>query len=216
MLIFHTLGFIKEALAQVVLRALGIGLLLTLLQIILLGHFQLKSAKVAETFPIGAIAAFSFVVALGEEANFRGFVFQTLERRWGTGIALIVSSVLFALAHLTNSGTAANIHMVSPVLVAFSCGLLFAAVFVLTRNLWASVALHFAWDFFHIVAFGFPPFEVSPLLHASLNPTWINPSSILLSLVAATLLLLLAVSKGRWNQSGTDVLASINSQSTEV
>ncbi len=47
-----------------------------------------------------AVALASVVSPLVEEVFFRGFVFGTLERRYGTAVAFATTSIVFALAHL--------------------------------------------------------------------------------------------------------------------
>lgn len=82
------------------------------------------------------------LVAIMEEIAFRGILFRIIEQSLGTWLALIISSVLFALAHLGNDG--ANLLAVISVTVA---GVLLAGAYMLTRRLWFPVGLHFAWNY---------------------------------------------------------------------
>ena len=72
------------------------------------------------------------VAPLGEEILFRGFFLQGLTRRWGFWPAAIVTSAVFALAHLLP-------YLYVPV---FIMGLAFAWLFWRTGSLWASIAAH--------------------------------------------------------------------------
>src|SRR5690606_16185158 len=54
------------------------------------------------------VAVLIGIAATLEELIYRCLLFRLLERSWGTGVALVVQSVIFALAHLENvahSGT---------------------------------------------------------------------------------------------------------------
>jgi membrane protease YdiL (CAAX protease family) len=84
----------------------------------------------------GAGAAF-------EELLFRGVVFRLIEEWAGTWIALLVSAVFFGLAHAANPGST----WVSSLAIALEAGVLLAAAYVATRNLWLPIGLHFAWNF---------------------------------------------------------------------
>jgi membrane protease YdiL (CAAX protease family) len=61
----------------------------------------------APALPVSvAIVAFNVAAAVAEEAFFRGFLYGRLEP-WGTGVAVAVSALAFALLHLPLYGTAA-------------------------------------------------------------------------------------------------------------
>ncbi|MBT8494109.1 MAG: CPBP family intramembrane metalloprotease [Deltaproteobacteria bacterium] len=84
------------------------------------------------------------VVALPEELFFRGFVLQLLERAlppkrrlWGggVGLALVVSSALFALGHLAVSPDPRRLAVFFP-------GLMFGWVFSKTRSVLAGTIIH--------------------------------------------------------------------------
>ncbi|MEW6761314.1 MAG: CPBP family intramembrane glutamic endopeptidase [Pseudomonadota bacterium] len=81
-------------------------------------------------------------VAVVEEILFRGILYRLPERGLGTRLALIVSSAIFALAHLPNDGVT-----VLGVVNTALAGLLFAAAYLATRRLWLPIGAHFAWNF---------------------------------------------------------------------
>ncbi len=72
------------------------------------------------------------VPALVEEFLFRGVILRSL-MRFGTGFAIVASSLLFALMH----------GNISQIVFAFPLGLLFAYLIVRTGNLWITIAIHF-------------------------------------------------------------------------
>ena len=80
---------------------------------------------------------FIVVVLVGpfvEEVFFRGFVFAGLLRRFGLPAAVVVSSLVFALAH-------ANVAVAGP---AFLSGSAFALVYWRTGSLWPLILAHTA------------------------------------------------------------------------
>ena len=94
------------------------------------------------------LVLFLFVAAF-EEIVFRGYVFQTLEARWGTGIALAGSGAAFGLIHLLNpvSGVTPAEKLAGPTFIVFEAALLLSAAFLLTRRLWLPIGIHWAWNF---------------------------------------------------------------------
>lgn len=80
----------------------------------------------------------------GEETVFRGFLFERLGKLLGTGaraktVTVLLTSLLFALAHLYDQGLAGAEQ-------ALFTGLVFGTVFAITRRLWLPMVLHAAFD----------------------------------------------------------------------
>ena len=50
---------------------------------------------------LGMAIALNALAAVAEEAFFRRYLFGLLTSRWGTGVAVVVTAVLFALVHVT-------------------------------------------------------------------------------------------------------------------
>jgi membrane protease YdiL (CAAX protease family) len=90
------------------------------------------------------------LVALVEEGIFRGIIFRLLERTLGTWIAIILSAVLFGAMHLVNPGAT----VFGAIAIALEGGIMLGAAYVLTRNLWLAVGIHWAWNFFEGPFFG--------------------------------------------------------------
>jgi membrane protease YdiL (CAAX protease family) len=87
-------------------------------------------------------------------------------------IALIISSLLFMLAHAPNNYTATL-----PLFNIFLAGLLLGSVYIYTKNLWYSISLHFFWNFLQ-----------GPVLGYSVSGTDIHSSIIRIKHSANTLL----------------------------
>jgi hypothetical protein len=89
--------------------------------------------------PMLTVAIFS---GFSEEVIFRGFLMRLTEKWLGTWVGLVLSSLLFGLAHLGNAFV--GLIAVGAIVEA---GLMLAAIYLLTRRLWATVAVHGAWNF---------------------------------------------------------------------
>jgi membrane protease YdiL (CAAX protease family) len=94
-----------------------------------------------------ALAMASLVSPIVEEAGFRGYGQQILEREFSGAAAVFISSVLFMLAH-------ANHGWFWPKLsVYFLAGVLFGAIAYLTNSIRASIPVHIVADatFFSLI-----------------------------------------------------------------
>ena len=90
-------------------------------------------------------------VAVGEEILFRGVLFKWVDRRWGLAVALIVSSLVFGLIHITND----NATLWSSLAIAIEAGLLLGAAYKYSGTLWLPVGIHWAWNYTQGNIFGF-------------------------------------------------------------
>ncbi|GHO93901.1 hypothetical protein KSF_039490 [Reticulibacter mediterranei] len=88
--------------------------------------------------------------AVQEEFVFRGIIFRKLESSFGSWIAIAVSAILFGILHLL-SPTAT---LVGAIALVISAGVLFAAIYILTRSLWWAIGVHLGWNFFEGPVFG--------------------------------------------------------------
>ena len=106
------------------------------------------------------------LIAFGEELVFRGYVLNNLMQSFHKWVALIISAVLFMLYHMTNPGIGTL-----PLVNLFLAGLLFGINYVYTKNLWFSILMHFSWNFFQGLLYGFKVsgVEFSSLLQTTLK-----------------------------------------------
>ena len=91
------------------------------------------------------------LVGVAEELVFRGIIAQTLLERYGTaraGVwkACLVSGVLFGAAHLSNLLGSEAFGVLMQCVFAASLGVMLAAIYFRTGNLWVTVFLHSAMD----------------------------------------------------------------------
>jgi len=117
--------------------ALSIGV--TILALYATGHYELIAVRGFGQVP-GVLAAIGIAAVL-EELAFRGILFRILEETLGTRVALVASATIFGVVHLTNNG-ARWITLISVTLA----GLMWAGVFILSRNIWVAAAHHACWN----------------------------------------------------------------------
>jgi len=117
--------------------SLSIGV--TILTLYATGHYQLLSFR--GFGQATGILATIWIAAVLEEVAFRGILFRILEEGIGTKAALAGSAVIFCIAHLTNNG----VHWVTLLSVTLA-GLMWAAVFIVSRNIWVAAAHHCCWN----------------------------------------------------------------------
>lgn len=93
------------------------------------------------------LAMASLVSPLTEESAFRGYCQVILEREFRGPVAVLISSVLFALAHLTQG------FFLPKQFVYFLAGLVFGVTAYLTRSILPGIAVHILADvtFFALV-----------------------------------------------------------------
>ena len=129
-------------------RQLGLGLLIgaglyAACEMILmaLGIYRIEGLNPL-SFMIPAIAM-AVSSSVYEELLFRGVVFGSVEKWFGSWAALVVSSLVFGLTHLINpQGT-----IEGALFIAVEAGTLLAAAYMLTRRLWLSIGFHMAWNY---------------------------------------------------------------------
>jgi len=87
---------------------------------------------------------------IGEELIFRGVVYRIFEEMFGSLVALIVSAAFFGATHLANPGAT----LTSGVAIALEAGVLLGVSYMMVRNLWLPIGLHFGWNFAESAIFG--------------------------------------------------------------
>ena len=90
------------------------------------------------------------IVAVREEFIFRAGIFHLFEEKGGTVSAMIISSFFFGLVHAGNPQST----WLGVVGIMFEAGILFGAVYVVTRRIWVVIGLHWAWNFTQGPLFG--------------------------------------------------------------
>ncbi|HYH86030.1 MAG TPA: CPBP family intramembrane glutamic endopeptidase [Pyrinomonadaceae bacterium] len=125
------------------------------------------------------LLASGFIFMLGaaaEEMLFRGYPLQTLMRSWPVWVALIPTSVPFALVHLENPNVVPGFTMANTVLA----GAWLAVAYWRTRSLWFPLGVHWGWNWMQGAVLGSPVSGITkitpdPLVRFADNgPAWIG------------------------------------------
>ena len=115
------------------------------------------------------------VAAFAEEAMFRGYALQTLSRAKLAWLGVLLTLVLFGIAHVTNPNVVPGFTFANTCLA----GLWFAVAYLRTRSLWLPLGLHWAWNWALGWFFGLPISGLNivshPLLKANdTGPFWLT------------------------------------------
>jgi membrane protease YdiL (CAAX protease family) len=91
------------------------------------------------------------MIAIAEEAVFRGYMLNNLLASFRPWLALVISAMLFAFLHSGNpeAGTIALFNV-------FLAGIFLGISYIFTRNLWFAIFFHFSWNFLQGPVLGFP------------------------------------------------------------
>jgi membrane protease YdiL (CAAX protease family) len=129
-------------------RELGTGLLLgaglvalTFAVLAALGGYQfvgVNALSIRMLVPLAELV----LVGMAEEMMFRGVIFGVTERSLGNKPAIVISALLFSLAHVPNEGVS-----VLAIAVIAVYGVMQAALYMKTRRLWACIGTHIAWNY---------------------------------------------------------------------
>lgn len=129
-------------------RELGAGLLLgaglvalTFTVLAALGVYRFDGVNAVSIMILAPLAEL-VLVGMAEEMIFRGVIFGVTERALGTKAAIVISALLFSLAHLPNQGVS-----LLAVAVITAYGVMQTALYMKTRRLWICIGTHIAWNY---------------------------------------------------------------------
>jgi membrane protease YdiL (CAAX protease family) len=132
-------GALPELAAGLVI---GTGLFSTVVAVIaVLGGYQVLTMRGAEV--LLPVVALGIVSGVAEEILLRGVFFRLVEEWLGSWAALVLSAALFGALHLGNP----NATLPAGVAISLEAGIMLAAIFMVTRRLWAVIGVHAAWNF---------------------------------------------------------------------
>ena len=107
----------------------------------LLGGYRIAGWGGSTSWPMLWFGA-GLQAAFVEEILARGILFRFLEEFGGSWFALALSSALFGFGHAANP----NATVFSSLAIAVEAGVLLGGAYMLTRNLWLAVGIHFGWN----------------------------------------------------------------------
>jgi membrane protease YdiL (CAAX protease family) len=123
-----------------VLGALAVGL--PSLALLAIGWLQVIPAGAGSSILAGITTLlFLAPAALWEELMFRGYAFTVLSEWLHPAAALGLTSLVFGLVHLQNSGASP-----ASIVVVVLAGVFLGGVLLATRSLYAAFAAHLAWN----------------------------------------------------------------------
>ena len=157
------LGLLKGMALGVVLASVCVGV------IALTGSYRVTGTN-GDYSPWVDLFVVVIVAGLYEEIICRGVIFRLVEEGLGTWGAAVVSALIFGALHLNNSGAT----WWDAIATVIDAGLLFAAVYVVTRSLWWCIGLHFAWNIMEGPVFGSTVSGVATQ-NSWLTPSWTGP-----------------------------------------
>ena len=93
---------------------------------------------------------YSFAIGFYEEVFMRGLLLGNLVKNYDKGVfkGLIISSLIFGLAHLVNLIHAPLFDTIVQVIYSITAGILFGAVFIKSKNLLSLIILHGVFNLF--------------------------------------------------------------------
>ena len=89
------------------------------------------------------------LTGITEEIFYRGIILNQLMQYKGKFFALIISSLIFALAHTQ------YYHQFNNMFYVFIMAILLGYLYIITRSLFISIGVHFAVDFYLIMSDGY-------------------------------------------------------------
>ncbi|MDH7601895.1 MAG: CPBP family intramembrane metalloprotease [Armatimonadota bacterium] len=146
---------------------------------ILMGYIEIRRSRLADDYVshlplfIGGIIDF-FAGSVFEEVIFRGYVFFLLYEAGGAHLAIVGSSVVFALAHVLKHPSTPLMYALN----AFIFGIIAATARHFTGALWLPVGLHFGWNVVSGPIFGLPmcgkSYERGMVVSEVSGPEWLT------------------------------------------
>jgi membrane protease YdiL (CAAX protease family) len=124
---------------------------------------------------VGVASLWWFAIpAAAEEALLRGYPFVALSEEWGPGVAVVLTSVGFALLHLANP----HIGWLGLANIGVS-GLFLGALRLRTGGLWWPTGAHLGWNWAHAFVADVPVSGLdvvdAPLIEPrSMGPAWVS------------------------------------------
>ena len=127
------------------------GIISTILSPLLGGLKNPQGCDISQAFggePYLAVIGIAVIAPIVEEMVFRGFIYGGLRRKWGVTVSVLVSSLVFALAHTFSVG--GSILLLGPSLFIAGCAL--ALVYERSRSLIPGMVLHASFNLIAVIA----------------------------------------------------------------
>ena len=96
------------------------------------------------------VTFFFLLVAVFEETFSRGIILRVTEEGLGSWAAVAISSFMFGAGHLGNP----NSGWLPAIAITVEAGIVLGAAFLVTRDLWMPIGIHWAWNLFEGPVYG--------------------------------------------------------------
>lgn len=135
---------------------LGAVFITVTMALVYLGGGYTPDMHINLNFNVLVPLVFFLFVGLAEELIFRGFIFLSVEKGFGTKIAIVVASLLFGFFHMVNQidGIGETYKPLACLFMAIEAGFMLNAAFLIRRSLWIPVGIHWSWNLFETSIFG--------------------------------------------------------------
>ncbi len=120
----------------------GVLTTLLLIGVLLIVYLQIKQGNLNTLIPI---LIHLFFVALSEEVLTRGIIIRELRKIFSNNIALLLSALIFAFVFHSRENIVINLIIRVPL------GLVFGKTYLVTKNIYASVAMHWLYNLLSIL-----------------------------------------------------------------
>ena len=170
---FESLGFKCKGFGYDFMHGSFLGIMLIFIGIVLMmlsGGTEFTN-QIHLNFSYLLIGAFGFFLfAWIEEIIFRGYILKNL-LAYNKYVALIISSLLFAVVHLGNASMG-----ILPIINLFIAGILLGYYYIYKQNLWFPTGLHFTWNYFqgHIFGYEISGHPVDSIFTQTINEAYPN------------------------------------------
>ena len=98
------------------------------------------------------VFAFALTTRYVEEIIARGIIFRIAEERLGSWLTAGLLTILFALLHLSQTGST----LIGALAVGAAAGFFMSTAHIMTRRLWTTIGIHATWYFSQVGIFGHP------------------------------------------------------------
>ncbi|MCL1907379.1 MAG: CPBP family intramembrane metalloprotease [Propionibacteriaceae bacterium] len=139
----RVLGLIKGFLLGAMLIGCSVGILA------IIGGYRITGFNPGYN-PWMDLLTVGLVAGISEEILLRGILFRLVEEGLGSWGAVLISGGVFGFLHLSNPDGS----VWGALAIALEAGILFAAIYVITRSLWWCIGVHMGWNIFQGPVFG--------------------------------------------------------------
>jgi hypothetical protein len=124
------------------------GAFITVMWLILLSVRLYNAHRGVWTHWFSDLVFDSYISAVLEELAFRAVMLRIFARVWGVPAGVVLSSILFGLAHFTHGSWLGILGII------VNAGLAMGLLYVITGQLWMSIGMHLGFDFIETSVLG--------------------------------------------------------------